>query len=569
MFKNINYLFDSINNPPPDDESLEEWYLFKDVRCLLLDTDEDLLLYYEDGFKLPTSGLIFSVLVPRDAFNEDDIDDFHNWNPGYHPRWSCEIDDEGNKIIRPPFSNVESNIISKAEPIVYSRIVEGHIELSYLEISEKFSQLMKLFGYNNHDDHRHKSYFRIDETGDFEHLVNIFSDKTIRYCTVKRNELDYYMFLTDTVLVRFFDFTRSWDSGFVECNIKHKSDGLFFTASTYLTLRDTPGSHIKGYHIIRPNVTLRGTAKRLDPFDEEGQKYESFRSLDFKHGTTHKCSCDPKELDSYYIDTGKPFQTTLCYFSPEVLSRYRSNPDRYEFCGNSISCKGAWHLKTFDITDNNQIVVMLCDISLIPYIEQRRWEVFNEEPKGPVSRGFAQSQFLGKFPDEVDPFSKLNYTLDNFPSVKVDCENIDLWRYVGVANTRKTNRLAPVLTESSKEWADQIGELYRILIEGFQLESIRTISNRLDCFKKDLKSIKLLSVCLETIDIDHSDIDAITKPLQELIEIRNKTDHGGTYKVRGTYKTHYYDLISSCAESMERLSKIISNGRLDIKSEKQ
>src|SRR5690606_34603708 len=54
------------------------------------------------------------------------------------------------------------------------------------------------------------------------------------------------------------------------------------------------------------------------------RKYEAFLALDVKHKGIAELSSDPRDLDSYFEDTGKPWEVTPAFFRPEVLLKYKA-----------------------------------------------------------------------------------------------------------------------------------------------------------------------------------------------------------------------------------------------------
>jgi len=66
-------------------------------------------------------------------------------------------------------------------------------------------------------------------------------------------------------------------------------------------------------------------------------------------------SCNPTCLANYFTKSDLPFEISPAFFRPEVLLRYKSDPDKYELTIRSISCRDAWYLQTYDINDAGQV----------------------------------------------------------------------------------------------------------------------------------------------------------------------------------------------------------------------
>ncbi|WP_446808486.1 hypothetical protein ACH50O_14495 [Methylomonas sp. 2BW1-5-20] len=92
-----------------------------------------------------------------------------------------------------------------------------------------------------------------------------------------------------------------------------------------------------------------------------------------------------------------PFATSPAFFRPEVLLKYKADPDKYQIESRSIHCRGGWFLKSFDINEAGQVHAYLCDLSHLPYAEQLYWKSFNEPPKAGISTRAYRSDFLAQW----------------------------------------------------------------------------------------------------------------------------------------------------------------------------
>ncbi|OBX04048.1 hypothetical protein QV08_12500 [Gallibacterium salpingitidis] len=80
-------------------------------------------------------------------------------------------------------------------------------------------------------------------------------------------------------------------------------------------------------------------------------------------------------------------------------------------------------MKSFDINDVGQVSVYLVDFNKLPYKEQLHWKQYNENPKSFISKRAIETDFEGKFTNDVLPLDKLKNLL-----VKMDNDNVNWWK---------------------------------------------------------------------------------------------------------------------------------------------
>ena len=102
-----------------------------------------------------------------------------------------------------------------------------------------------------------------------------------------------------------------------------------------------------------------------------------------------------------------PWKISPTFFRPEVLQKYKADPEKYTIDGRSINCRGAWYLTTYDINEAGQVHSYIGYLAQLPYEEQLYWRSFNEWPKGNISKRAFQTDILGEFSKEDDPLAEL------------------------------------------------------------------------------------------------------------------------------------------------------------------
>ena len=78
------------------------------------------------------------------------------------------------------------------------------------------------------------------------------------------------------------------------------------------------------------------------------------------------------------------------FFKSEVLHKYKADSAKFELTDRTISCRGAWHLTTYDVNEAGQVHTYVGYLGDLPYREQVYWQSFNEFPKGPLSEASGQ-----------------------------------------------------------------------------------------------------------------------------------------------------------------------------------
>jgi len=206
---------------------------------------------------------------------------------------------------------------------------------------------------------------------------------------------------------------------------------------------------------------------------------------------------------------------TPAFFNPEVLQRYKQDPEKYRLEHRSIHSRAGWSLPTFDVNAEGQVHTYLCYLSSLPYNEQLYWQSFNEWPKGPISQRAFETDFEGNFSTISDPLIDLKYAIS-----KLDKMAPDWWRPRGEEAARAVHY---PLTSSTEEWGQAILSLDQLVVEGFTSKALRA---QLDAdgrvYDKAWGSLRLLQECLSASGLDEDDVSMIIEPLKTLHHLRSK-----------------------------------------------
>lgn len=411
----------------------------------------------------------------------------------------------------------------------------------------------------------------MNKLGDITPIANWIQQDDLTLCTLRKEELDFYLFLADACLVRLFDVSRSLDWGsslhgneLQERYIEEKQE-----IYAIHTLKGDPNkplaSFLRGFQIIRCNKPREELLLKLR--GKEPREYASFIILDWKHGIEQEWTSNPDQIGNYFVDSDYPFGTSPAFFRPEVLSKYRQDPSRYKIYDRYIECKGAWTLR-YDINEEGQVHAYICDLSHLPYKEQLYWKSFNESPRAGISQRSFKTDFEGQWDKSYDPLRSLKRNLNQFPQYDEQGNPCFIWKMPQVSETRDLTFLGYVITESRKEWEDQILALSQIIVEGLNTSYINKLAKSQGCRDESLGSIKQLGRILENVSLSSEDIKIIINPLNELWLLRSSiVAHSGGHLPKRDLRIHFRELLTNCDSAMLKLAELVKTGCLVQKSD--
>ena len=328
-------------------------------------------------------------------------------------------------------------------------------------------------------------------------------------------------------------------------------------------LHNKDGSYIRGTDTIFPTIR-RTDAIRLLQGDasNSGTSYQSYWGINLRSGLRELMSCDPANRDSYFTNTGKPLDMSPIFFRAEVLSKYRSDPDKYRLDERSVTCRGSWSLETFDINEDDQLHTYLVYISRLPEHEQLYWKSFNIQDFTTISSRAYLNDFEGSWSEEDNPAIRLRNTLE-----KLLRDNNDWWTLRG-SNT--TEKIGYVYTRSRREWEDQILTLDQIVNEGLDEKKLKAIADGQNiAYASKYRSIKMLQLVLGKLLGSGERSEELVQPLRDLAHLRNKVrGHSPGEEAEhlyqsalldyGTTRKHYRDLLTKIANAIGEAADLIA-----------
>lgn len=543
--------------PKYGSEDYKKWLKQKEFLQFLLDAsigEVPLYLSFQGTY-------IYSVLLTQNCLKGDYTDDLLQWQCAPDSTWGVwlKAGKEQNFSISLPFDSAGSKLLKKATPITFLRSFEGKVgQKSYIEIYQLLTHLHDL-----HFVEEKNAYCLLNKDGDVEEIIKIHYTQEEILVTIKQDVLDFHLFLTKSVLLRLFDRTLWRDA--IE---KSREESKFTDSKNEIYVRrgivfdnDKLPLHswLRGFQIIRNHQPRKKMIAILAGKDLEPPKYEKFIAYNWKHKRVAECSCDPKELSNYFVESDKPFEISPAFFKPEVLLKYKQNPEKYTLDQRTISCRGSWHLQTYDINDAGQVHTYLKYLSYLPYSEQIYWKSFNEEPKAGISKRALKTDFEGEWDLSYEPLSELKEALR-----KLEKEKAELW---SCTNEDLYKQLNYPVTDSEKEWSDEILTLDKLVIEGFKYSYLKTLATSLNCYDAKFGSIKLLRKVLKAKGISDQEVDGIITSLEEIQLLRTKfKGHSSGNEAdiirkrliaqHGNLKNHFRQLIDCTNRGIKALLEI-------------
>lgn len=540
-----------LSQAPTDSEAFDEWCRQNDILPFLSEESEDeyVLIYASLDHVY-----LYALLVPDNVNLKDHGDDLMGWSSNPSSGWSL-VASQNDVWIESPCQSEGSEVLKDATQIIFGRSFEGHSgDSSYFEVNQKITQILDL-----HYVSERNAWCRLDQHGDIEDCICVLDIKGGRAILVKANVLDKCCAASRTKLLRMFDFTRyrkgsfsGWGNGRDECQLP-KYDGV----AMRLTVQPGVGSYSRGVQLIEPRKSAASVCSEIWGIDDGQREYASFIAQDWKNKRIAEISCAPGATANYFTESDLPFELSPAYFRPEVLSKYKADRQKYTLEDRSITCRGAWYLKSYDINEAGQVHTYLVDLRQLPYEEQLHWRQFNEPPKAGLSKRAFTTDFEGQWHDEYDALQALKSRLREL--IKTKCPWWDL------PNIDQLEEVHYPVTASRDEWANEIMALDQLVVEGLNQKWLKT--KAIDLGQKPsatMRQLKLLEVCLVGLGFEEEHAYDLMSPFHELHNLRSlvrghrwgadaASESKRILKEFGEYKIHFKALCQRCDESLEQI----------------
>jgi hypothetical protein len=501
---------------------------------------------------------VHCVLAPLKQAQVADHAELGRYFVGADAKWRIEHSSGGGKPDRVYLTSPldDSPTLRGGEKLVYRRWWAG-AKGTKTEISQRLVHALDL-----HYLEARNAYCRLDELGDIEEVIKVLDEPSSRFgegrlvVTIKASDFYEYARLARMGLVFFYDFTRTRRGSFPGWSnqklFDHDEPNLFYHGG----VQPGVGSYVNGRYIVVPPVTNRQIVRcHRDKWNPKKRSYEVFKAIDLKTGKQIEASCDPDKLSSYF-EPNSPLPLQMCpvFFRAEVLHKYKADPEKFELGDRSISCRGAWHLETYDVNDVGQVHTYVRYLGYLPYEEQLYWKSFNEWPKGTISRRAFRTDFLGEWSTDYDALRVVRHKVK-----RLDELSPDWW------NPRGDELASAVhypVTTSQAEWSEAILALDHLVVEGFQETSLRRLVEALGRVAEERwRSLKLLEEYLIGKGVAAGDAEAAVKNLKRLHDLRTIVKgHAAPLKKAAasdaalrdyeTYHAHFESLAAGCDSAL-------------------
>jgi hypothetical protein len=481
-----------LSQEPLDPVSFERWITAKDqIDFLDSNSEDDELILYAAEEKL----FVHGVAVKRDLLFPLDKDDLLGWsgNPyGSRAGYGFDFDDSGVWIDEGCFMH-GSKAIEKAQQLVFMRDFEGLNDHStYCEILQEFLHLSEIHWRNEL-----KSYCRFDENGDFDSVVSVTIKDDVDKVTlvsVQREPLELYLAASDSVLVQMFDFTCYQSGKFSSWpdepeKLMLESDELFFRQK----IDSKKAGYTRGIQVVplsRSKLDIFSSYQ--DRWYGKEKAYVEFEAYDWRNRQHAKISTDPDATSNYFDgdENTLPFETSWVFFRSEVLSKYKSDGDKYTYdeVNRTISCRNQWLLKSVDVNEAGQVHTYICDLRTLPHQEQLYWLSCNEPMKDTISKRSLEADFAGRWYSDTDSLQDIRPILERW-----DRNDVSWWK---LRRRSLLYQTSPPRTESRDEWGQSFLDLSHLIIEGFMPKVIKGELDRAKTPYQAERSIALLEKLL-------------------------------------------------------------------------
>jgi len=485
--KKIAETIAAIDQVPEETAAFDEWiragrhlnYLKRNAKC------DELIIYASGPYTF-----IHTVAVPSEALASEDPQGLLNWSGSPFTSIATYVSGGGRDAmwIERRKDSRGSSALNAGVDLVFVRTFEGWSgpDGTYVEINQEYTHLTGI-----HWRPERSAYSHFDANGDLADAVSITLRKksgNMSLVTFTWPELEEYLSIAGYALVRMFDFTLlrygqfgGWDDGAE--NVFRESDEFLYRQKVVGSAAYTRGVQIiqpRDAHTISDQLSGRwsGSAKR---------EYATFIAQDWRHNRVVEISTDPVAATNYFEagENDLPFEVSPAFFRPEVLSKYKTDREKYTIEDREVRCRSSWALTAYDVNEAGQVFAYICYLRGLPYSEQLHWKSFNEFPKAAISERAFINDFKGEFVSFHHPRTEILSILQRWHT-----SGVEWWR---LRDEDFLDRANPPISSSKDEWAEAIMDLSKLVVEGFEVKSLRAWLDKLgEPYGKDDGSITLL-----------------------------------------------------------------------------
>lgn len=449
-----------------------------------------------------------------------------------------------------PMRGSDLSSLAGGEALVFRRSFSGYAQhRTITEINQRLVHALDL-----HFLPERSAWCRLDERGDLEDVIIIIDqdeegDRPYESVVlIKAEPLAEYMAVSGQALFFKFDFTR-WQKGSIP-NWGNREAQHRDAPDLFYAVQIGPGqvSYAAGGMVARTALTVEEMVRRAEAKDDPAsRRYETFKIEDRKNQVLVETSCDPDSLANYFQESDKPWEISPAYFRPEVLARFKADPEKYDLTQRTIGCRNAWYLKTYDINEAGQVHTYIGYLANLPYEEQQYWKLYNEWPKAGLSKRAVENDLLGQVASDRDPLAAIKHAI-----ASLDGKRPAWWKPRG---SQLAERVLPPATAAAKEWADEILALDQLTVEGFIKTPLVAMAAKLGVeIDPTWASLRVIEAILEGQGHAADEAKTTVAPLRRLHHLRSKVKGHASNEGKalerqaltehGTFRAHFLALCS-------------------------
>ncbi len=245
---------------PDEKNKLDEWFENVPQLQILIDninSDEYIACTLSKHLYIQTA------IVPLDQLTNPDINDLLGWgisSTDYRIcQWETFKPDSKPNLEETNLLGCKS--IKKSQSLIFHRRLEGVNDsyANYFELLQEFAHVSGIHWRNERS-----AYCNLDKNDDLNNIVSV-SREPINLVTINRKTLDEYLYLSNSAIVRVFDFTLV-GKGFQSWNQANEVTEQI-ESTHFRQCQSFNGSYTRGFQIITPKDSDKDINKRVSSFN--------------------------------------------------------------------------------------------------------------------------------------------------------------------------------------------------------------------------------------------------------------------------------------------------------------
>ena len=423
---------------------------------------------------------------------------------------------EGDKGIEPLVINREFN----ESQINYGKRTE------YSEISEEFRLFHNLYHNKEKDE-----YIKIDNEGN-EHTVAVVEPDCIQ---IRLLEIRQFLAIKEMYLSIQFSFQG--DAAYLPEELGLSEDERSAEGKTKPIRKSTSDGDICWCHWrSRPRRDIRILkGKRLIkplPKSKSGswEFVEERKYVEF--------IIDVNENGEEITHTSDaPHSMAPVHFRKQVLDKYHDKPSIYLMGDTGVDCP--WWSMRIDNNHDDKVIVLLRDLSSLPYTEQQHWRIYNIPPEGDLSETYFKRYFEGSFTVISDrPEHRFKYRYADLQKESKKHLKWQLLKPLPSGDEYHLNALRIPATDEQRDFDELVLNLTKILIDSLNQEELKkliSLEQEQNLTPNQQESLKKSIGCLE-IALSSCGVEDAADHITFLRKLQNLRSTGSAHRKGRNYQ---------------------------------